>query len=65
MSPLIDTTAASNPAVVRQVLALAEVPEPAILPVTLLTHVCRCHVCGFMMLTLKGCTYCGGHDARD
>jgi len=55
---IIDTTAASNPGVVKRVLAIDDEPEIAVPPVTLLTHVCRCHVCGFMMLTLKGCTYC-------
>jgi hypothetical protein len=53
--PLIDTTAASNPGVVKRVLAIEDEAGPvAIKPMPSIAS--KCPSCGFTMLA--ACTYC-------
>jgi hypothetical protein len=54
--PLIDTTAASNPGVVKRVLAIEDVPEPATATASVPSIAHKCPSCGFTMLA--ACTYC-------
>jgi hypothetical protein len=63
---IIDTTAASNPGVVKRVLAIED--EAELVPEPMPSGVYKCQSCGCMTLYTQGCTYCrprGVNDARD
>jgi hypothetical protein len=59
--PLIDTTAASNPGVVKRVLAIEDEAEPVTAPAP--SAASKCPDCRNTMLNAEGCRYCAPANA--